>query len=922
MASFEIPREACPEVFVTDLVPGGTYDVEVAAVAGETESDVVTQDFSLEPMMPGQLYVNDRSPTSLEVVWGAVTDQTFNNYLLFLTLGSVQVRAEEYPSNAERRVSFNGLIAGTSYNVELFAEGEEVTSLSSLDTSTDEGLEGELNVTDYDLSSISVEWSEVVSIVFESYGLRAVTQGLGVVVESEVPIEDPRTYTFMGLIPGVRYTLSNILRGSDPTVTRMVHQRTRPSPVTGLVVTAVTSQSITVTWQEVTQGVFNDYVVTYAPSDNPTMVRFANRIPNSGDTVSVIDGLLPDTSYQVTVYTSSGIGQDQTTSTEASVSPTTTALPECSIQVIGTTFTEITVQWGSCPEVFGSYQLTFDPNPNGLQPGNVPINGEFEYTFSNLVPGQRYIVGIRDAGTSEPYATDAVYTDPNAPTVLVAAEVTTSSLTVEWTPPVGEYESFSLELNGMNGVQQATLGRDQIEEGSQPSFMFDSLRPDTPYTVSIWTVVGSDSLQKSSAPLEEEFTTDALEPRQLSVIAFGSLSITVVWGEVTDIDFAEYVIRFQPSTGSAIYARVPRHQAREVTSSILLPGQLYAISLLAIQEDGSLDVPSLSDIDQRTAPLPPFNLDTQTLQEESTYSIILLWTSPLSIIDHYELTYSPADGQSDRVITLDPSASDYTFGELTPSTTYRFTIKSVAGEDPTQTESMEVLASQRTLSSPLGDLILRRKTTDSITVTWGIGNIAVGVPEGNYVLKITPGNRDVLATNEERNVEFDMLDAATLYTIQLTEDGNVLSNLTVLTRQPHSVIEDGEVRASILASEARKADPKKTQPNIFTKILNKEIPADIIYEDDQCIAFRDVNAVAPTHFLVIPRKEIPCLSDAEDEDSPLLGHLMTVARKLADKEPLDDGYRVVINNGQHGSQSVYHLHIHVIGGRQMKWPPG
>ncbi|XP_063969770.1 tenascin-X-like isoform X1 [Lytechinus pictus] len=94
---------------------------------------------------------------------------------------------------------------------------------------------------------------------------------------------------------------------------------------------------------------------------------------------------------------------------------------------------------------------------------------------------------------------------------------------------------------------------------------------------------------------------------------------------------------------------------------------------------------------------------------------------------------------------------------------------------------MEVLASQQTLSSPLGDLILRRKTTDSITVTWGIGNIAVGVPEGNYVLKITPGNRDVLATNEERNVEFDMLDAATLYTIQLTEDGNVLSNLTVLT---------------------------------------------------------------------------------------------------------------------------------------------
>ncbi|XP_030844369.1 histidine triad nucleotide-binding protein 1 [Strongylocentrotus purpuratus] len=140
--------------------------------------------------------------------------------------------------------------------------------------------------------------------------------------------------------------------------------------------------------------------------------------------------------------------------------------------------------------------------------------------------------------------------------------------------------------------------------------------------------------------------------------------------------------------------------------------------------------------------------------------------------------------------------------------------------------------------------------------------------------------------------------------------------------QPRFVVEDGEVRASILASEARKADPKKDKPNVFTKIINKEIPADIIYEDDQCIAFRDVNAVAPTHFLVIPRKEIPCISEAGDEDTPLLGHLMTVARKLADKEPLEDGYRVVINNGQHGCQSVYHLHVHVIGGRQMKWPPG
>ncbi|XP_072164923.1 adenosine 5'-monophosphoramidase HINT1-like [Diadema setosum] len=149
---------------------------------------------------------------------------------------------------------------------------------------------------------------------------------------------------------------------------------------------------------------------------------------------------------------------------------------------------------------------------------------------------------------------------------------------------------------------------------------------------------------------------------------------------------------------------------------------------------------------------------------------------------------------------------------------------------------------------------------------------------------------------------------------------SVSKHLTAVQLRPFC--DDGEVKASILASEARKTDRKKDKPNIFTKILNKEVPADLIYEDDQCIAFRDVNAVAPTHFLVIPRKEIPTISEAEDSDSQLLGHLMTVARKIAATEPLEEGYRIVINNGKHGSQSVYHLHIHVIGGRQMKWPPG
>ncbi|XP_008292381.1 histidine triad nucleotide-binding protein 2, mitochondrial isoform X1 [Stegastes partitus] len=111
-------------------------------------------------------------------------------------------------------------------------------------------------------------------------------------------------------------------------------------------------------------------------------------------------------------------------------------------------------------------------------------------------------------------------------------------------------------------------------------------------------------------------------------------------------------------------------------------------------------------------------------------------------------------------------------------------------------------------------------------------------------------------------------------------------------------------------------------PTIFSKVIDRSIPADIIYEDEKCLAFRDISPQAPVHFLVIPRVPIPRISAARDDDAELLGHLLVVAKNVAKQESLHEGYRVVINDGKHGAQSVYHLHIHVLGGRQMNWPPG
>ena len=110
--------------------------------------------------------------------------------------------------------------------------------------------------------------------------------------------------------------------------------------------------------------------------------------------------------------------------------------------------------------------------------------------------------------------------------------------------------------------------------------------------------------------------------------------------------------------------------------------------------------------------------------------------------------------------------------------------------------------------------------------------------------------------------------------------------------------------------------------NIFKKIIDRQLPANIVYEDDQCLAFRDINPQAPVHVLLIPRKVIATHADISKEDSLLLGHLHVVAAKLAQELGLQDGYRLVVNCKEIAGQTVPHLHMHLLGGRPMNWPPG
>lgn len=124
-------------------------------------------------------------------------------------------------------------------------------------------------------------------------------------------------------------------------------------------------------------------------------------------------------------------------------------------------------------------------------------------------------------------------------------------------------------------------------------------------------------------------------------------------------------------------------------------------------------------------------------------------------------------------------------------------------------------------------------------------------------------------------------------------------------------------------SPVRDPDPYADNDTIFGRVLRREIPADIVWDDEHCLAFRDIQPQAPCHVLVIPKRHLAALHDADVEDRTLLGHLLFVAAEIARGEGIaGDGYRVVVNDGARANQTVFHLHVHLLGGRDFDWPPG
>ncbi|PIA48609.1 hypothetical protein AQUCO_01400888v1 [Aquilegia coerulea] len=150
------------------------------------------------------------------------------------------------------------------------------------------------------------------------------------------------------------------------------------------------------------------------------------------------------------------------------------------------------------------------------------------------------------------------------------------------------------------------------------------------------------------------------------------------------------------------------------------------------------------------------------------------------------------------------------------------------------------------------------------------------------------------------------------------------SRIRVISSHLHSSTTSLSMASEKEAALSAAAVPPSDSPTIFDKIINKEIPSKVVFEDDKVLAFRDIAPQAPTHIIIIPKVKdgLTGLSKAEERHTEILGHLLYTAKLIAKQEGLADGFRIVINDGPSGCQSVYHIHVHLLGGRQMNWPPG
>nr|XP_006815249.1 PREDICTED: fibronectin-like [Saccoglossus kowalevskii] len=732
----------------------------------------------------------DMTPTSISFMWEAALGDFDYYEISYSLVNGVMMVAGNVDENT-LSYTLENLNTDTEYTVSVVTvigsgDDKEMSEVSMANNVTDAIQPDVILVLDVTTTSITIEWGETEIPGATNYAALATPVLGGNTATHVVGIEDSNQHTFTGLLVGTQYRikLQIVVTDSDDSETT-INQFTRPNAPGSITVGTVTPNELPVTWIAAAGDYDFIYELSYAANGGvQTIVDTVDKSVTS----YVIDGLQPDTSYDVTVIAKVGTGDEAMLSDSSVVTASTAVILPGQIIVTSVSFDAIDIIWGGSNTANG-YFLSLDPPDDENTYPAFLLNTGTQYSFSGLVPGKLYTITITYSNTELDDAVAQIRTVPKPPGMITVVDSQPTEISFSWLPAEGDFSNYQISYTPDGGlkVSEATV------ETSVTSYTIRELNPSTMYTLEIVTSVGTGTGLTTSAPSTADVTTTSIPEGKIEVRTVTTTSIRILWGVTSQQNYG-YLLDLNPRDGGT-YPLV-ESDSSEYTFLNLIPGREYTIKLTV---NGLQDVGD--EITQATKPNAPvgFSVDSYT-----PTTITVQWSTPNGEVSAYILSYTDPDGQLNTAGTMPTviTAGVIVIGEVTTSS-----ISILWGASTSSTVSGYLLSitpydgsgvmflPTNVISYTFGDLVaavitagvivIGEVTTSSISILWGASNSST---VSGYLLSITPydGSGVMFLPTNVISYTFGDLVAGREYTITLQLAGpNTQTVISVRTSKDY-----------------------------------------------------------------------------------------------------------------------------------------
>ncbi|XP_070538207.1 receptor-type tyrosine-protein phosphatase beta-like isoform X2 [Ptychodera flava] len=687
------------EYDITGLTPGEEYRVIVRANPSSADNSVVQR---TKPSQPGALVVESFDYRSASLRWSPPTNTRFDVYELTYTPNDgVPSSPITIAKGDPLSLEITSLHHSTQYFFEIVTvvgTGDSLqrseASLATVVTSTAEP--GTITVEEVLTTSIRISWVAHEGTI-TSYTVSYRATGTAATIDRTISASQLE-YTFTSLIPGVLFDL--IVTANGPSSVNSVVQRTNPVAPTGLTVAQFTTNTISVVWTPVSNGIFDSYEVYYKELPGGTSV-YVTSVPRSASSTVSVTGLSPDVEYEISISTKSAdLSSDAATITQRTKANAPAA---GAVTVVSHTSSEILITWEVPPsgDPFDNYELEYTP-PDGDQDATLTLaNNVASQLYTGLRPGVLYTFNVYtkvDALRSNP-SSATQRTVPTAPGAVSIDTVGTVAIEISWEHATGTFDNYQITYTPAGGVPSSPI----LVSSSTNSYTLLGLTPGTVYNIDVVTVSGSERSTVSSI----EQATRGQMPGSISVLSYSTNVIRISWVEAVG-QFDNYVVTYSPADGSRAAETILSKTALELEFRGLTPGQEYTFGVST--KIGALQSPPSSKT-QRTQPMP---VQSVSITDTNTTLLELEWVAPATgILDSYEIKYSPVGLLPSPIIVAEGQLS-YTLTGLLPDTSYTVEIVTMSGSERSSAQARV----ERTDAISGLDLYFTDVQTDRMTVRW------------------------------------------------------------------------------------------------------------------------------------------------------------------------------------------------------------